>query len=863
MPAFALRRPLLTVVIIAIVTAAAGLYAAKTLALESDTTKLIPQNVKFLRNYNAFKHSLPDQRRLNVVVIDGGNPDSVAWAVRSLAQKLEKRNDLFRRVYAPQFSDFSTQYGVLNADFDTLVDISDALLDAQPIISILSRAPTLSGLAELATLTGQTQESADAEQFQRFSNDLNAALVAFQAGKPMPFSWRSLLLGTTASPTRGILVVQGLLDDEAAKSAGIVGSVFIRNAAAELGIDEENGLVLRMTGRGALSHEELQSALDSVQVAGLISLGLLALILWSGFRSFSQIAACLITLLSGLVLTAAAAAATVGTLNFLSVAFAILFLGLGIDFAIHVLLRLTEPTTNGDPGAVALSLVRGTGRAVGLAATTTAIGFLSFIPTEYKGLAELGLISALGLAIAVLLSFSLLPALFRVFRSTVPSAHLTHNGSSVSSTRATNWLGRHRGVVFAVAIGVAVGGAGLATQTSFDFNTLGLKGSSSESVQTYLDLQKDGWITSYSLSVLVSNEEAAAAAKRKLESLPEVAHVTTPADRIPTEQDDKLLVLEDTAFALWPSLNPPDKETELSIEERREAVQRLIAAFEAFDAKKSTAESKPQGNSTQSILGQLAEDPGSIVAFEAQLMRHLPQTLNDLVRALSAEPLDLESLPENIRGLDQTVDGRLRVAVSPNGILTEHKQLKAFVSAVQAHFPDATGTPALEVGIADIIVDAFLKALVIALGGVAAVLLFVLRSVKDTALVMTPLILAGIATTGAGVLFDLPFNFANIIVLPLILGLGVDNGVHMIMRWREEQNLASVISSTTPRAILMSGLTTAASFGTLSIAENQGLASMGQLLLIGITAVLLSTILLLPALLSKLPQRPSAPLASD
>ena len=180
----------------------------------------------------------------------------------------------------------------------------------------------------------------------------------------------------------------------------------------------------------------------------------------------------------------------------------------------------------------------------------------------------------------------------------------------------------------------------------------------------------------------------------------------------------------------------------------------------------------------------------------------------------------------------------------------DYRALGSFVNAVQSLYPAATGRPALEAGVGDIVVAAFRQAFVTSAIAIFLILLATLRSFGDAALVMVPLLLAASLTAATMVILSIPLNVANVIVLPLLLGMGVDNGLHVVGRYRESRSVQNVYRSTTPRAVVVSVLTTLFSFVALAFADHRGMASMGQLLAIAIGFLLVSTLLVLPALLA-------------
>ena len=173
-----------------------------------------------------------------------------------------------------------------------------------------------------------------------------------------------------------------------------------------------------------------------------------------------------------------------------------------------------------------------------------------------------------------------------------------------------------------------------------------------------------------------------------------------------------------------------------------------------------------------------------------------------------------------------------------------------FVAAVRKVAPDAIGFPVIYLEAGDAVVKSFQQALVLAIIAVTILLLVLLRPKSDTLFVLLPLLLAGGLTGAASVVLGVPFNFANVIALPLLLGIGVDSGIHMVHRMRAAPPASGLILETsTARAVLYSSLTTMCSFGNLAVSPHRGMASMGALLTVGIAFTLLCTLVVLPALM--------------
>jgi len=819
------RNPLRALGISALIAALSIVGSLRHLTIETDTYALLPENVPFLTYYNAYKERFSYDRRTNIIVIDGPSPEAAEVAQIALRDRLSQEGPVFNAVRAPGSDGFTRQNAALYMGTDQLENTVDRLAEAAPALEILASDPSLRGLAELFSLA---EDAGATDQSDRIAQLLRKAVEETLRDDPNSVSWLEEFVGQSLFGNRRIVTAQGRLDG-AESDVGTNTSTLIRDAAVEIGLTEENGYRVRLSGRGPLSQEEVTTAVQDIQLAGSVSLGLLAIVLFIGFRSLGRIAACLLCLLIGLAWTFGVATLLVGELTILSIVFAVLFIGLGIDFFIHASLRHAEEQE-------AESAARGSGSALTLCAVSTAIGFLSFLPTDFIGMAELGVIAAAGMVMAWVASFTVLPALLTLLsaghKTTRPTIPLPAANGAADFVRR-----RHREISIAALV-FGIGAALLATQARFDFNSIALKDPRSESIQTLLDLQSDGLLTPYSAAIVFDTLQDAEAARDQLEALPQVSAVRSPLNLVPSEQDIKLLSVQDAAILLWGALDPFSVAPPLSTEERVDAVQRLSAALESIgDAE------------TASLLQNL--NPEKHAELEDRIITPLQHLMDRLRDFLKAEAFTLDDLPSDLSGQFFAPDGAVQIQVLPQDDLRDSTALASFVDAVTAIHPEATGRPILEARTGEIAVTSFLQAVAIASIAITLLLSVILRNLREVIAVMAPLVVAALATAAFGVVANVPFNLANLIAVPLIFGLGVDNGIHFVARSREAGDPSSVFRSSTFRAILLSAATTMAAFSTLMLAGNPGIAGMGLLLTVAMCAILFSTLFVVPALLTQ------------
>ena len=653
--------------------------------------------------------------------------------------------------------------------------------------------------------------------------------------------WSDLLSGKPAADGkthRRLIVVQPKLNFTSLNPAAAAMDA-VTELSKKLDLTEAHGLSVRMTGSAALAEDELRSVQDGMGLAGALSVVLVLGILAFGLRSPGAIMSLLVTLAVGLLWTAALAIVLYGRLNLISVAFAVLFVGLSVDFGIHFVLRALETASRTSWADALPNAGRAVGPALALCALTTAIGFLSFSPTDYAGLAELGTISAVGIGVALLANLTLLPALLRFLGGSPPAPKPMFR----SATRLSALLRSRARLVAALAAVSAVLALLAAPLARFDFDPMNLRDAESPSVRTLFDLVQSGDAHPYSIDILTADLPSAKDMAARLAKLPLVDAVESVWTLVPENQPEKAEVISSMALFLAPAFFTEPGSVGMTGPGLDAAAAGLRSGLGRLSAKGGE-------------LGEMAKrlnvalsSGAKLPTINTALFSALPGRLTALKTALEAAPFGIEDLPPSLAGRHVAADGRVKIEVLPKEDLRDAAALALFSETVRTVAPNATGAPVIIVEAGRAVVRAFAVAMLISVIGISIVLWFALRRIRDVVLVFVPVFLAALWTVAVAGLAGLQFNFANVIVLPLLFGLSVDFGTHIVLREREGAS-DGAFETSTPLAVLLSALTTIGSFSSIMLSGHTGTASMGMLLSISITLSLAAILLVLPALLA-------------
>ncbi len=825
----------------------AGGYATRHFQLDTNSDNLVSPNADWRQNEIRYDNAFPQQNNTIDVVIDGATAERADEAAGALATALTKNRRQFNSVRRPNGGPFFTREGLLLMPLSELKQTVDTLVEAQPFLGGLSADPSLRGVMKTldTSLLGVTGGQTTLASLDKPIIAFNTTLTEVLQGKPVPFGWSGLLAGKgNLSRTRRFVEVQPKLDFSALLP-GVRATRAIRNTAKRLGLRPENGVNVRITGPVPMADEEFASITDRGALLVGLMLGATLIMLWLALRSVRMILAVLGTIVIGLAITAAIGLLIYTRFNVISVAFIVLFVGLGVDFGIQFCVRYRAERHR--LGGLEEALAH-TGSCAGpgltLAAVAAALAFYSFLPTNYAGLAQLGGIAGTGMVITYILSITLLPALLRLL-------HPTEEAEEVGFRQlrpVDRFLTQNcQHVLIGATVAAVIGGCAIPFM-HFDSNPLDLRNPKAESVATALDLMKNPETSPNTINVLRPSLSAARALADRLSKLPQVSQTLTIEGFVPQNQDAKLVIIRDSANLLDTVFNPfsvapPPGDAEVIAALRGTATSLRNAAATAKGAPADHA------RALAATLDRLAQaSPAARVRAANAFIPGLKTMLGQLKTVLHPVPIRFDTLPQDLKRDWISPDGQYRVQVFPVGN-PNNRQLRTFTRAVMAVAPDATGTPVIILESAHTIVWAFVEAGILSFVSIVIILLVVLRRFGDELMTLIPLVLAGLLTLATAVLFGIQLNFANIIALPLLFGVGVAFDIYFVMWWRDGGR--NLLESPLTRAVLMSAGTTGAAFGTLSLSSHPGTASMGLLLMISLFWILVSMLIVLPALLHR------------
>jgi hypothetical protein len=843
------RYALLVIVIIMIATAGVLFYSVRNFRINTDFNSMISEKLHFRKLQRDFDKSFPQLSDTIVIVLDADTPEHAMWARKRLASQLRKEQTLFRNVYEPGGGEFFERNGLLYLSSAELGQLSDKLAEAQPFLAFLSQDLSSRGLFSILemALTRKELGGAQGGTVNKLLDRVTSAFENISAGKPRQVSWEEMTLGEkeTAAQRRQFIITQPVFK-ASEFSPGETALKAVHGIARQLQIDEAHGVAVRITGDTALARENMDEVRNSTGAATIVSLILVGIVLYVGLGGSGRlVAASLATLLTGLIWTTGFALLSIGSLNLISITFAVLFIGLGIDYCIQFCLRYKESVDSGcgDREGIIIA-ARGVGKSLMLSCITIAIGFYSFVPTAYSGVAELGLISGTGMFISLFATLTLLPALLTI----APVRKKEKRPLSSFMETLVSLPCRYPAPITGAAFVLGVLSIMIAPKVFFNYNPLDLYQESSECVRTIRELCKDVNTQPWTASVLVRGKASANALAEKLRRLKEVKMVISISDFIPEHQADKLGIISSASLFMPPNLANA-KVRHLNYDQNIAALKRLEKTLK----KSPLVSSRRLYESIQrfkQLLTDRAQGAKAFSALETSMLSGLPALFDMLAESMKATAVTESSLPRQLLNQYVSPDGRYRVQVFPVEDIMNPDSLKRFVKAMGSVTPDATDSPITIYESGRAVITSFQQATVSAIIVITIFLIIEMRGIFVTGLILTPLVLAMLITAAASVLLHIPLNFANVIVVPVLLGIGVHSGIIFMLRAQKEPPLhGNMLKTSTARAILFSSVTLLISTGSLSFSLHRGISSMGILLSICLCFVIAGTLVLLPALL--------------
>ena len=848
---FCIRRAWLVVLASALILAGSLVYVARHFAINTNISTLLSPNLPWRKRELAYQAAFPEQATSIIAVVAAPTPEFAAAAAATLVDRLSPQTGHFHSVSAGQGGAFFARNGLLYMPPTELAERMHKLTAAVPLIRTLASDPSLRGLAQALSMSlqGVVAQRISLDAMAQPLNTVADTIEKVLAGKPATFSWQVLVNGTPATPEQ----LSQLIDiwpvlDYGALEPGHAAAQAVRRTAAAAHLSSDYDASVRLTGTIPLADAQFATLQQGIWLNSIVTATIILVVLWLALRSVRIVLAVVLTIFVGLAATAALGLLLAGAFNPISLAFAMLFVGLGADFAIQFSVRYR--TQRHELHELKPALVDGAryvGPPLTLAGLAAAAGFLSFVPTSYRGVAELGLIAGVGMIVAYVAAMTLLPVLLSLFGPPAeprPLGYATMAGFD-------RFMQRHRlAIVIATSIVVLAALPSL-FWLKFNFDPNNLQIPNAEAVTTLQHLSRDRRIVFQGADVLTPAADADALAKR-LAALPEVAGTRTLDSFIPADQRDKLKVIASAAAALAPALQakpaakPTDNEDVAALKGDVKALQNVAdeAGGRGADAARRLAKDLDALAGGSAQQRQTAE-----AAFVAPLQIDLKQ----ITASLHPQTVTRADLPAELARQWAAPNGSVRTEILPKGDANDPATVSRFARAVLSVTPNATGEAVEIYEWGNTVTAAFIKAGVLAICAIAILLWLVLRRIGDVLLTLIPLLVAAAATLEICALTGFALNYANIIALPALLGVGVAFKIYYVMAWRRGEY--NFLQSSLTRAVFFSALMTATAFGSLWFSAHPGISSMGKLLALSLACTLAAAALFQPALMG--PPRPA------
>jgi uncharacterized protein len=854
-------------------------YTWFNLKLDFSRDNLVGANKKYHQNFLKFKKEFPTQDDL-VVVVQSENTEKNRQFAERLGVKLEAETNVFRDVFYKGDPKMLGSKALLFFPEDDLKELRKALQDYQPFLQQFTHTTNLQSLFEMVNTQFRT-----AREEKNAEND--AMIKAMPALERIVRQARDSLRRPGMPPSPGITALFDAGPDAEQQMYVTFANGQIYLVTAQAPTEEQNaeaverlnalveqtkrevpGLNVGITGEPVLEHAEMEQSQKDTMVASIASLIICALIFIYGYQETGRPIKATLCLLVGLAYTMAFTTAVVGHLNILTITFVPILIGLAIDYGVHLISRYEEELRRGKTQEAALTKAMiYTGQGIFTGALTTAGAFLAMALTDFKGIQEMGVICGGGLIICFIPMMTMLPVLLLRGRQNI----IDHEQGNIAERRArieNIWLQRPIAVTVITIVLCALAGTQI-RKVYFDYDLLNLQSEGLPAVEYELLLiNANKQSTNGSKSVLfgavtATNLQEAALLEEQLTNLPSVAGVESLTRFLAEDQTRKLdmirAIKQDlcTIHFQEQDINPVElSKLSVTLYGTSGYLGNAIAATRTNDPALSqqllSLQSAIEDLRKEMLKGKAPQSQSNslkLASFQQALFDDVHDTFEALQNQDASGPLRIQDLPSALRNRFIGVTGKYMIMVYPKEDVWKRENQKKFIEDMQKVYPNVTGTPVQLYYYTESLRASYVQAAYYSLAAIALLVFVHFRSPLSVALSLVPVAAGFLWLGGIMGYFNIPLNPANIMTLPLVIGIGVTNGIHILNRFAEEQT-PNILARSTGKAVLVSGLTAIAGFGSLILAQHRGIRSLGYVMSAGLATCMIAGLTFLPALLT-------------
>jgi uncharacterized protein len=847
-------------------------YTIEHLQFDTSRSNLVGADKQYHQIYLKYKEDF-NVRDDTVVVVESENAEKNRQFVERLGAKLERETNLFAEVFYKGDLKMLGPKALLFLDEPTLDSMGQMLREYRPFISSFAKATNLQSLFSLVNYqfrTATREQNATSESLVKaipaLTRVVNLASDSLQRSGVPPSPGVTALFGAgnKAQEQQYITFAHGRIYLVNARThsqrQALEGVRRVRELVDET-FTEVPGVNIGITGESVLELDEMAQSQSDSTVASVLSLVICALIFIVSYRQVGQPLKATAALIIGIGYTLGFTTATVGHLNILTVAFLPILIGLAIDFGVHLITRYEEELRKGETQHVAmLRAMVNTGLGIFTGCLTTAGAFFAMGITDFKGIQEMGIITGAGMVLSLIPMMTFLPALMLKGRKkTLKPDKNPHMSSRARLERI--WLDRPLAVTIIVVL-VSLAALIPMRRVYFDYNLLRLQSKGLPAVEYEHKLIDSASKSVLFAAVVATNREEALLLEAKLTNLPSVATVDSMAKYVSGDQSRRIqkvgAIKKEVADIRFPAIDLDP----VHVDDLSRTLWALHGYLSlALEELVKEGQGQPELELDLRVLraaienlrhfmltGDRREVAQQLGAYQRALFDDLRETFHAIRTQDDSSPLREDSLPPNLRSRFIGKNGLHLLQVYPKRDVWQRTNQVEFVSEIRTVAPRVTGTPVQLLEYTTLLKDSYVEAAYYSLGAIVILVLIHFRRISSVFLSLIPVAVGTLWTAALMGLLGVPLNPANIMMLPLIVGIGVTNGIHILNRFAEEHN-PSILSRSTGKAVIVSGLTTIAGFGSLIVAKHQGIQSLGIVMSIGVGMCMLVAVTFLPAIL--------------